>query len=235
MKTNTRGGVVRTGLATLAVVSTFALAACGGDDSSTPTSADDTSSSMPTEESSMTDEPSDDTGDDMSDDMSDDMGSAAAQVFGPACDQVPADGDGSFDGMATAPVASAASANPLLSTLVTAVTKAGLVDTLNSADGITVFAPVNDAFAAIPPKDLTAVLKDKPTLTKILTHHVIAGQLSPDQLAGEHQTLAGDMLTVGGSGEDFQVGAENAAVLCGNVPTANATVYIVDTVLMPKM
>ena len=72
--------------------------------------------------------------------------SAADQVFGPACDQVPADGDGSFDGMATAPVASAASANPLLSTLVTAVTKAGLVDTLNSADGITVFAPVNDAF-----------------------------------------------------------------------------------------
>ena len=136
--------------------------------------------------------------------------------------------------MSTAPVASAASANPLLSTLVTAVTKAGLVDTLNSADGITVFAPVNDAFAAIPPKDLKAVLKDKPTLTKILTHHVVAGQLSPDQLAGEHETLAGDMLTVKGSGEDFQVGAENATVLCGNVPTANATVYIIDTVLMPS-
>ncbi len=160
---------------------------------------------------------------------------AADQVFGPACDQVPADGDGSFDGMATAPVASAASANPLLSTLVTAVTKAGLVDTLNSAEGITVFAPVNDAFAAIPPKTLKAVLKDKPTLTKILTHHVIAGQLSPDQLAGDHETLAGDMLTVTGSGEDFKIGAENATVLCGNVPTANATVYIIDSVLMPKM
>ena len=223
MLTTTRGGVVRAGLATLALVATFALAACGSDDSSTPTSADDTSSSMPTEESSMTDEPSDV------------MGGAAAQVFGPACDQVPAEGAGSFDGMATAPVASAASANPLLSTLVTAVAKAGLVDTLNSADGITVFAPVNDAFAAIPPKDLKAVLKDKPTLTKILTHHVIAGQLSPDQLAGEHETLAGDTVTVGGSDEDFQVGAENAMVLCGNVPTANATVYIVDTVLMPKM
>ena len=77
---------------------------------------------------------------------------AADQTFGPACDAVPADGDGSFDGMATEPVATAASANPLLSTLVTAVTKAGLVDTLNSADGITVFAPTNDAFAAIPPK-----------------------------------------------------------------------------------
>jgi uncharacterized surface protein with fasciclin (FAS1) repeats len=221
MNTNTTGRRIA-GIAALALTMSLGLAACGSDDSSTPASADDTSSSMPTEESSMTDEPSED------------MGGAADQVFGPACAQVPADGDGSFDGMATAPVASAASANPLLSTLVTAVTKAGLVDTLNSADGITVFAPVNDAFAAIPPKTLKAVLKDKPTLTKILTHHVVAGQLSPDQLAGEHETLAGDMLTVRGSGEDFQVGAENAMVLCGNVPTANATVYIIDTVLMPS-
>jgi uncharacterized surface protein with fasciclin (FAS1) repeats len=221
MKTNTRGRVVKTGLATLAIVASFSLAACGSDDSSTPSSAGDTSSSTPTEESSMTDSPSEEA-------------DAAAQVFGPACDQVPADGDGSFNGMATAPVASAASANPLLSTLVTAVKKAGLVDALNSADGLTVFAPVNDAFGAIPPKTLKAVLKDKPTLTKILTHHVIAGQLSPDQLAGEHETLAGDMLTVTGSGEDFMIGAENATVLCGNVPTANATVYIIDTVLMPS-
>jgi uncharacterized surface protein with fasciclin (FAS1) repeats len=225
--TRTRTRVAKQGMVALALTMSFGLAACGSDDSSTPATADDTSSSMPSEESSMTDEPSEET--------SEDMAGAAAQVFGAACDQVPADGEGSFDGMATAPVASAASANPLLATLVTAVTKAGLVDTLNSADGVTVFAPVNDAFAAIPPKQLKAVLQDKPTLTKILTHHVVAGQLSPEQLAGEHETLAGDMLTVKGSGEDFQVGAENAAVLCGNVPTANATVYIVDTVLMPEM
>jgi uncharacterized surface protein with fasciclin (FAS1) repeats len=63
---------------------------------------------------------------------------------------------------------------------------------------------------------------------------VIAGQLSPDQLAGEHETLAGDMITVQGSGEEYMVGAESAAVLCGNIPTANATVYVVDTVLMPS-
>jgi len=156
--------------------------------------------------------------------------------FGSGCAAVPADpsNKGSFQAMAQVPVATAASGNPLLSTLVTAVKQAGLVDSLNSADGITVFAPVNDAFAAIPPKTLKAVLKDKETLTKILTHHVIAGQLSPDQLAGEHETLAGDMLTVEGSGEDFMVGAEKATVLCGNVPTANATVYIIDTVLMPS-
>ena len=217
MQTNTRGRVAKTGLAALALTMSLGLAACGSDDSSTPDAAsDETTSAAPTEETT------------------DAAMAAADQVFGPACDQVPADGDGSFDGMATAPVASAASANPLLKTLVAAVTKAGLVDTLNSADGITVFAPTDDAFAKIPPKTLKAVLKDEQTLTAILTHHVIAGQLSPDQLAGEHETLAGDMVTVQGSGEEFTVGAENAAVLCGNIPTANATVYVVDTVLMPS-
>lgn len=160
---------------------------------------------------------------------------ASAATFGSGCASVPASGAGSFNGMATAPVASAASANPLLSTLVTAVTKAGLVDTLNNAKGITVFAPDNDAFAKIPAKDLKAVLADKATLTKILTHHVIAGQLSPAQLAGDHKTLAGDTVTVSGSGSSFQVGAtEKASVVCGNVKTANATVYIIDSVLMPS-
>ncbi len=226
MNTHRNSRIVKTGLAALALTMSLGLAACGSDDSSTAADApaDQTTSSAPADESSSpADEESTDSGTD-----------PASQVFGPACDQVPTDGDGSFQGMATAPVASAASANPLLSTLVTAVKKAGLVDTLNSAEGITVFAPVNDAFGAIPPKTLKAVLKDKATLTKILTHHVIAGQLSPDQLAGDHETLAGDMLTVTGSGEDFQVGAEKAMVLCGNVPTANATVYIIDSVLMPS-
>jgi uncharacterized surface protein with fasciclin (FAS1) repeats len=74
--------------------------------------------------------------------------------------------------MSTAPVATAASANPVLSTLVTAVTKAGLVDTLDSAPAITVFAPDNAAFAKIPAATLSKVLADKAELTKILTYHV---------------------------------------------------------------
>jgi len=135
--------------------------------------------------------------------------------------------------MAKDPVATAASNNPALSTLVTAVKKAGLVDTLNSAQDITVFAPTNDAFAKLPKKDLAAVLADKAVLTKVLTNHVVAGELSPDQLAGEHETLAKTKLTVTGSGEDFMV--EKAKVVCGNVKTANATVYIIDSVLVPKM
>ena len=135
--------------------------------------------------------------------------------------------------MSTAPVATAASANPVLKTLVTAVGEADLVDTLNSAPEITVFAPANPAFDAIPKKDLNALLADKPALTKVLTHHVVEGKIAPEDVAGTHKTLAGDEITVEGSGEEFTVG--DASVICGNVQTANATVYVIDGVLMPTM
>jgi uncharacterized surface protein with fasciclin (FAS1) repeats len=160
-------------------------------------------------------------------------GSAMAdQPFGAACAAVPKDGAGSFTGMAQDPVATAASHNPLLSTLVTAVQQAGLVDTLNSAQNITVFAPTNDAFAKIPKADLDALLADKAKLTKVLTYHVVPQTLAPTALAGSHKTLEGSEVKVAGSGENFTVN-DNSKVLCGNVKTANATVYIVDTVLMP--
>jgi uncharacterized surface protein with fasciclin (FAS1) repeats len=154
--------------------------------------------------------------------------------FGPACAGVPATGAGSFSGMAKDPVATAASNNPALSTLVTAVKKAGLVDTLNNAKGITVFAPTNEAFAKIPKADLDKVLADKAVLTKILTFHVVGQNLAPEQLEnGSFDTLAKVRVTTTGSGQTFQVNG-TANVVCGNVKTANASVYIVDTVLMPK-
>ncbi|WP_432062917.1 fasciclin domain-containing protein [Streptomyces sp. S1] len=154
--------------------------------------------------------------------------------FGPACAGVPKEGAGSFDGMAKDPVATAASNNPALSTLVTAVKQAGLVDTLNNAQNITVFAPTNDAFAKIPKADLDKVLADKEMLTKILTYHVVGQKLTPKQLEnGTFETLQKSTLTTKGSGEEYTVN-DSSKVVCGNVPTANATVYIVDTVLMPK-
>ncbi|HET7901835.1 MAG TPA: fasciclin domain-containing protein [Candidatus Nanopelagicales bacterium] len=159
---------------------------------------------------------------------------ASDQVFGSACSAVPASGPGSFDGMATDPVATAASHNPVLSTLVTAVSKAGLVDSLNTAQGITVFAPTNDAFTALGTKTVDAALADpKGLLTKVLTYHVVAGRLSPSDLAGTHKTLEGATITVAGSGDSFTVNG-SAKVVCGNVPTANATVYLIDGVLLPK-
>jgi uncharacterized surface protein with fasciclin (FAS1) repeats len=159
--------------------------------------------------------------------------SAAPQQFGSACSAVPTSGPGSFSGMATDPVATAASNNPVLSTLVTAVKKANLVDTLNSAQNITVFAPYNGAFAKIPPATLNKVLADNATLTKILTYHVVGQKITPADLAsGSFKTLEGGMLTTSGSGQDFKVNG-TASVICGNVQTANATVYIIDSVLMP--
>jgi uncharacterized surface protein with fasciclin (FAS1) repeats len=154
--------------------------------------------------------------------------------FGPACSAVPTDesNPGSFAAMAKVPVATAASGNPLLSTLVSAVTTAGLADSLNNAQDITVFAPTNDAFAKIPQADLQAVMADQAQLTKVLAYHVVPQRLSPDNLTGTHKTLEGTDLTVSGSGTDFKVN-DTAMVICGNVQTANATVYIIDTVLMP--
>jgi uncharacterized surface protein with fasciclin (FAS1) repeats len=158
---------------------------------------------------------------------------AAMAPFGPACSSVPASGSGSFSGMSTAPVATAASNNPVLSTLVAAVKKAGLVDTLNSASGITVFAPDNAAFAKIPKATLDSVLGNKAELTKILTYHVASGHITPAELASGKpvKTLEGSTVTPSKMGGTYEV--NSAHVVCGDVQTANATVYIIDSVLMP--
>lgn len=171
--------------------------------------------------------------DPMDDGMEGDSDAAPSGEFGAACDAVPEDGDGSFDGMADDPVATAASNNPVLSTLVTAVGEADLVDTLNSTEDITVFAPANDAFEAIPENDLEALLADQEALTDVLTYHVVGERLDPGELDdGTFDTLQGDSVTTTQDGEDVTV--NDAQVVCGNVQTANATVYIIDGVLMPQ-
>ena len=203
-------------VAALALALPLSLAACGSSDSGSGASSSDTMTSSapstsPSESMAMGDQP-----------------------FGAACSAVPTSGAGSFDGMAKDPVATAASNNPVLSTLVTAVGKAGLGETLNTTQDITVFAPTNDAFAALDKATMDKAMGDpKGLLTTVLTNHVVAGKLSPDQLAGDHKTLAGTTITVAGSGEDFTVTPGDAKVVCGNVQTANATVYIIDKVLVP--
>ncbi len=200
-----------TGAAAAVLALSMSLAACGDDaDSDT-----DTSSSAP------------------SDDAGDEAAGAGAQTFGDGCSAIPTDGKGSFDGMVTDPVATAASNNPLLSTLVTAVGAVpGLADTLNGAEALTVFAPTNDAFGKIPEADLQAVLADTELLGAILSHHVIGANLDPEAVVGTQDTLNSDTVTVEGDTDGMTV--EGANVLCGNIPTANATVYVIDTVLMPS-
>ena len=223
-----------TGLATLALTASLALTACGSEDSDT--AADETS---PSEETSETVEtPPEETESEEPTESESAASGAGEGTFGEGCAAIPTDpaDPGSFEGMATEPVATAASGNPLLKTLVAAVTEAGLVDTLNSAEGITVFAPTDDAFAKIPKKTMKGVMADKKLLTQILTHHVVGETLTPENLAGEFETLAGDKLTVEGSGEMFTADTEEKAnVICGNIQTANATVYVIDTVMMPQM
>ncbi|RMB58833.1 fasciclin domain-containing protein [Tessaracoccus antarcticus] len=155
--------------------------------------------------------------------------------FGPGCSAVPADGAGSFDGMSKDPVATAASNNEDLSTLVTAVKAADLVDTLNNKEDITVFAPSNSAFAAMDQTTLEAALADPSgLLTTVLTAHVVDKRIAPADLPGVFDTLNGtEKITVEGSGEDFTVNG-TAKIVCGNVQTSNATVYIIDGVLLPQ-
>ena len=213
-----------TKIAALAAVVAFplSLAACG--DTASSGSAPSSSAAAPS--SSAASSPA------MTPSASSSASDASAP-FGAGCAAVPTSGKGSFDGMSQDPVATAASNNPALSTLVTAVKAAGLVDTLNNAQDITVFAPTNDAFKKIPAGTLKKVLADKKTLTAILTGHVTSPKLSPTELAGDHTSLAKTTIKVTGSGEDFTVNG-NSKVVCGNVQTANATVYIIDTVLLPK-
>lgn len=160
---------------------------------------------------------------------------AMAGPSGPLCAAVPADGEGSVAGMTDDAVATAASNNPLLSTLVAAVTAADLGDTLNGPGPFTVFAPVNSAFDKIDPATLEGVLADVDTLTSILTYHVLPEQLSSADLVagGTFATVNGAELTVAQVGETLVVNGGASAVQCADVPTANATVYLIDTVLMP--
>jgi uncharacterized surface protein with fasciclin (FAS1) repeats len=162
----------------------------------------------------------------------------AANLVGAGCtsyaQQVPS-GPGSVAGMAADPVTVAASNNPLLKTLTQAVSgqlnpNVNLVDTLNGSQ-FTVFAPTDDAFAKIDAATLEKLKTDSNLLTSILTYHVVPGQLAPDAVAGKHKTVQGAELDVTGSGNDLKV--NNAGLVCGGVKTANATVYLIDTVLMP--
>ena len=215
----------------LTAAALLGLTACGGSSSSSTPSSSASSSPAP-EMTSAAPSPS-------ASAMTSAAMDPARDLVGPGCAgyaaQVP-DGAGSVVGMAQDPVAVAASNNPLLKTLTAAVSgklnpKVDLVSTLNGSE-FTVFAPVDDAFAKIDPATIETLKTDDALLSKILTYHVVPGQLSPDQVVGTHKTVQGGEVTVGGSKDALTV--DGANVICGGVHTANATVYLIDSVLMPK-
>ncbi len=241
ISTATAGPRSRTGRVVIAALAAGALllAACGGSDS-TDAAADEVTTTVAettTTEEAMEEEAMEEDG--MEEDGMEEDGDAMAggelEPSGAACSAVPTDGEGSFAGMADDTAATAASNNPVLSTLVSAVVAADLVDTLNSDGPFTIFAPTNDAFAAIPADQLDAVLADTELLTSILTFHVIAGEKmsSADLIeAGTATTVNGASLTFAADGEAVSVNGA-ASTVCADVPTANATVHIIDSVLLP--
>lgn len=207
----------------VAITATAGLTACGSDSDGDAGSSDTSAPMMSTSAAEET------TDSDMA--MGDMVGSGCAAY----AEQVP-DGAGSVEGMAADPVATAASNNPLLKTLTMAVSgelnpDVNLVDTLNGGE-FTVFAPVDDAFAAVPAKTLDTLKTDSKALTDILTYHVVPGELSPTEVVGMQKTVEGTDVDVTGSGDDLKV--NGASVICGGVKTANATVYLIDQVLDPS-
>ncbi|MDQ0619406.1 fasciclin domain-containing protein [Arthrobacter globiformis] len=213
-------------VAGIAAAALLSLTACGG---SAGTSSNSSAAAEPSA-SSMAPSPSE---------TSTAAMDSAANLAGPGCagyaKQVPS-GKGSVAGMALDPVAVAASNNPLLKTLTAAVSgklnpKVDLVDTLNGSE-FTVFAPVDDAFAKVDAATIETLKKDDALLSKILTYHVVPGQITPDKIVGTHKTVQGGSVTVTGTKDALKVDGGN--VICGGVQTANATVYLVDSVLMPK-
>jgi len=214
---------------------TVTLTACGGsaDTASAPTSAPAAATSEPA--AAATSAPA----------AASDGVTTNDDVFGPACNMLPqGDAPGSLNNMGPQPVASAASTNPLLTTLVTAVGAVpGLADTLNQQKAITVYAPYNGAFdevkKTVGDKAFNDLLANPTALGGVLSYHVVPKRYDAAGLveAGKTTELAGGDVTVGGTATapTLTDGSGNtASVLCGNIPTSNATVFVIDKVLMPK-
>ncbi|MEE2031718.1 fasciclin domain-containing protein [Rhodococcus chondri] len=218
MNINTRKSFAAVGIGAMALVG---VAACSSDESDTTT---ETSAATATTTSMMETTTAE---------------AAASGPVGPGCaDYVAANpsGPASVEELANQPVAEAAGNVPILTTLTAAVSgqlnpEVNLVETLNGGE-FTVFAPVDDAFAKLDPATVDTLRTDSALLTDILTYHVVPGQVSPADIAGTQTTVQGGTVEAAGSGENLTVNEAN--VICGGIETENATVYLIDSVLLPQ-
>lgn len=137
------------------------------------------------------------------------------------------------DKMASMDIVDTAVAAGSFNTLATALTEAGLIDTLRGEGPFTVFAPTDEAFAKIPSADLEAILADKEKLTAILTYHVVAGKV----MAADVVTLASADTVQGSSiaiDTSSGVMVNNANVIKTDIETSNGVIHVIDTVLVPE-
>ena len=155
----------------------------------------------------------------------------AARV-GADCAMIPVRGKGSVGSMSTEQAIKAASSNPQLSVFMAAVRTAGLDKTLNTRRSYTLIVPANSAFASLT-KSQIAQLRSSGFLFKTVRYHTLKSRIAPQEFAAGARplTLQGAPLTLSKSGSVYQV--NGATVLCGNIKTRNATIYIVNKVLLP--
>ncbi len=126
-----------------------------------------------------------------------------------------------------------AQANPNLSTLVSALQTAGLVDVLNGTGPFTVFAPTNAAFDKLPPGTLQGLLANKTELTRVLTYHVAAGRYTSDNLTATKviKTVEGENVNV--SVESGRVRVDGAMVTQADIQGSNGVIHVIDAVMLP--
>jgi uncharacterized surface protein with fasciclin (FAS1) repeats len=135
---------------------------------------------------------------------------------------------------ATQPVATTIAGKPELSTLSGLISKANLANTLNGAGSITVFAPSNEAFKAVPAKTMDELAANPARLTEVLTYHVLATKaMAQDVKDGPAKTLHGGNLALAKAGTFVTV--EDAVVQTADIGATNGVVHIVDRVLIPPV
>ncbi|MGE0219691.1 fasciclin domain-containing protein [Mycolicibacterium sp.] len=141
-----------------------------------------------------------------------------------------------WKGLANLPVGTALASIPSVSTF-----NAAISGQLNPAVNVVpvfdngpyvIFAPTNEAFAALPPEQLEVLRTDPAALTQLVYYHAFLGLLGPDDVKGQRPTQEGTEVEVTGSGGDIKVN-ETTKVVCGGITAQNARIYIVDSVLNP--
>jgi uncharacterized surface protein with fasciclin (FAS1) repeats len=169
--------------------------------------------------------------------MSTSIPTDSSALFGGGCDTLPSEpaNPASPAAMRGRTVHDIVEHHPQLSTLRNAVRTAGMLHAFDDRTGLTVLMPTNAAFDKVPGWQMKLALASHPLLTRILKYHVIEKPLPPKQLNldGPFDTMEGSQLRVKGFGERLRLGIQNAHVICGNIAAKNATVYLIDTVLLP--
>jgi uncharacterized surface protein with fasciclin (FAS1) repeats len=117
-------------------------------------------------------------------------------------------------------------------TLLSAIDAAGLGETLAGEGPFTVFAPTDDAFAALPQETMQGLLEDPPALARVLTYHVLAGRITSAQITqdSEQKTVGGGVLKLAVNGA---VTVNDATVIHADLEAGNGVIHVIDRVLIP--